>query len=182
MKFIEVTNGPRNWGKFAIGTFDYDDWQTKSAVATVGNRSHLSDRGWTREHKLVLDLQTGEGAIFKIGGLPQADLEKHRIWVCPMFLPFLEWLYKQDVRDLTTLPDHVDLPDAPFSMTGYRRKGPNQADVMDMARLCGLPIGDDVGQYYWRRDLHALVRRNANGTDTLWEPTREVTRPRPDEI
>lgn len=180
LKFIEVTNGPRNWGKFAVGEFSYDDWQTQSAVATVGNSKHLSDRGWTREHKLVLDLQTGEGAIFKMGGMAAADLHKHRIWVCPMFGPFLEWLYQQDTRDLSTLPDHVDLPDAPFYMAMPRNRGPGQAEVMEMAKAFGLPLGDEVGQYYWRRDVHALVRRNANGTDTLWEPTKEVQKVRQD--
>ena len=72
---------------------------------------------------LVVDLETGEGAMFSPGGLAAADLQKHRIWVCPMFEPFLAWLYKQDLSDLTKLPKHVDLPDAPFEMHGYRREG-----------------------------------------------------------
>lgn len=46
--------------------------------------------------------------------------EKHKIWVCPLYEPFLEWLYRQDVRDLGKLPDHVTL-EAPAALWGYRR-------------------------------------------------------------
>jgi hypothetical protein len=45
--------------------------------------------------------------------------------VCPLFEPFLEWLYEQDLTDLSTLPRRVELPDAEFSFTGYRRPGPD---------------------------------------------------------
>ena len=121
VKLVEVTNGERNWGKFLIGAFD-SEWQYRSAID--GN-SIIAGRGWVREHILVLDLQTGEGAIFLPGGRAKNDLDKHRIWVCPMFEPFLEWLYKQP--DPFAIPAHVDLPDAPFSMAGYRRRGPEDA-------------------------------------------------------
>ena len=122
-KLVEVTNGIANWGKFCVGMFD-DEWEYKSVID--GNRL-LAGRGWTRDHLLVLDLQTGEGAIFRPGGLASADLEKHRVWVCPMFEPFLTWLYarsREDVAFFANLPAHVDLPDAPFAMAGYRRPGP----------------------------------------------------------
>lgn len=125
-KFVEATNGARNWGKFMIGRFTSEEWSRK---ANVPNSPHtiqplLCEVGWTPEHIVVMDLQTGEGAIFRPGGFAPADLNKHRIWVCPMFEPFLEWLYKQNLSDLDKLPGHVDLPDAPFAMSGYRREGP----------------------------------------------------------
>jgi hypothetical protein len=41
-----------------------------------------------------------------------------------MFEPFLEWLYAQDLSDLGALPRLVELPDAEFSFSGYRRSGP----------------------------------------------------------
>lgn len=44
------------------------------------------------------------------------------IWICPLFEPFLTWLYQQDLSDLEQLPDTVEI-DAPFSMQGYRRSG-----------------------------------------------------------
>jgi len=131
-KFIEVSNGPRNWGKFMLGRFDREEWARESnlpdadvrATFTHGKWSLLRQRGWTPAHVLVLDLETGEGGVFFPGGSAKADLDKHRIWVCPMYEPFLEWLYGQDLNDLSALPGHVDLPNAPFAMAGYRREGP----------------------------------------------------------
>jgi hypothetical protein len=119
-KFIEATNCPMNWGKFMIGEFTAEEWALRSQV---DDRSIIRGRGWSSKHKLVLDLQTGEGAVFSPGGYAKADLDKHKIWVCPLFEPFLEWFYKQDLSDIDALPTHVDLPDAPFSMSGYRRAG-----------------------------------------------------------
>lgn len=119
--FIEATNGPLNWGKFMLGRFERQEWNYKSEI---DGRSLIGGRGWSPGDLLVLDLQTGEGAIFSPPGSTHADLEKHRIWVCPLFEPFLKWLYKQDLSDLDKLPTHVDLPDAEFMMSGYRRPGP----------------------------------------------------------
>jgi len=117
-KIVEVTNGPRNWGKFLICAFDSElDYRS-----VVDDRRMIASRGWGPEHVLVLDLQTGEGAMFRLGGLASADLDKHRIWVCPMFEPFLTWLYQQP--DPFAIPAHVDLPEAEFAMAGYRRPGP----------------------------------------------------------
>lgn len=144
-KIIEAgqsAEGP-NWGKFLLGRLDVE-WQVRSGLAEVarqateevggpgsydpGPRPHtaplLAEVGWDRRHLWVLDLQTGEGAFFRPGGLARADLHKHKIWVCPMFEPFLEWLYRQDLSDLDALPSFVSLPDAPFDFAGYRRPGP----------------------------------------------------------
>jgi hypothetical protein len=81
----------------------------------VGTPAHvplLDIIGWTNKHRLVLDLQTGEGNIFYAvpSGYPKADLDKHKVWVCPLFEPFLGWLYQQDLTDVTHLPDSVTLP------------------------------------------------------------------------
>lgn len=123
-KIVEVTNGPLNWGKMLVGRLDWE-WSRESAVAH-GQRL-LAAIGWNPDQVLVLDLQTREGAVFRPGGCAAADLEKHRVWVCPMFQPFLEWLYTQDLSDLDRLPDHVDLKDAPFAWSGHRRPGPPEA-------------------------------------------------------
>jgi hypothetical protein len=130
-QIVEVTNGPKNWGKFLIGQFD-SEWQRESAIvndtlAEMGvsvSRGLLKVVGWTPLHFLLVDLQTGEGAIFKKGGLAHADLQKHKVWVCPMFEPFLAWLYERS--SLADLPAQVDLPNAPFAMSGYRRPGQEQ--------------------------------------------------------
>lgn len=127
-KIIEVTNNDQNWGKFMLLRPD-TEWSVFSqidppeplrGVRTLGLLARL---GWTPEHLWVLDLQTGEGANFRAGGLAAADLNKHKIWVCPMFEPFLTWLYRQDLADLAKLPDLVNLLDAPFEFRGYRRPG-----------------------------------------------------------
>ena len=63
--------------------------------------------------------------MFRPGGMPKADLDQHRVWVCPMFEPFLAWLYEfADASDwFDRLPELVELPNAPASMQGYRREG-----------------------------------------------------------
>lgn len=127
-KIIEVTNEHFNWGKFLLGR-PHEEWQRTVQVGgdpTAGRSLLLARCGWTRDHIWVLDLQTGEGAFFKPGGAAKADLEKHRIWVCPMFEPFLEWLYEQDLSDLDALPDALNFSreEAPEAFAGYRRQGP----------------------------------------------------------
>lgn len=64
---IEATNGPQNWGKFLIGRFD-SEWRTESKVMAdsgLPGRSILSTRGWSKEHIIVFDLETNEGAAFR---------------------------------------------------------------------------------------------------------------------
>jgi len=131
IKLIEVTNGPQNWGKFLLGRFD-DEWEYKSVI---DGRSIIGGRGWDRDTLLVLDLQTGEGALFRPGGLASADLNKHKIWVCPMYEPFLTWLWAQ--KNPFDIPAHVDLPEAEFQMAGYRRPGPEVPEVP--GRVCENP-------------------------------------------
>lgn len=114
-----------NWGKFLIGQFDVE-WNHRSAVDP--GRLLLPAIGTNPACVWVLDLQTHEGASFRPGGHAGADLQKHRIWVCPMYQPMLEWLYKQpcmllEIPDIEQLPAFVELADAPFEMSGYRRSG-----------------------------------------------------------
>lgn len=136
-KIIEASNrdaGGFNWGKFMVARFT-DEWLRKPAVRVDGEHMPssaatplLARCGWTHDHILVMDLQTGEGALFRPGGYAKSDLDqKHRIWVCPLFEPFLTWLYEQPLGDLAALPAHVTL-DAPSAMQGYRRKGGEKAD------------------------------------------------------
>lgn len=122
-KFIEAHDGAKfNWGKFMLGRWDATECGYRSAI---DSNPLIRGRGWGAEHLLVLDLQTGEGAMFaiKAHGLPSSDLNKHEVWVCPMFEPFLGWLYKQDVTDLDKLPSLVDLGKVETAMYGYRRAG-----------------------------------------------------------
>lgn len=130
--FFEVTN-TFNWGKFAVGQFEGSEWSYQSVVENddMGvSTSLLRGRGWSPDHLWVMDLQTGEAALFMAGGNAHADLDRHKIWVCPMFEPFLAWLYKQDLRCLDALPPHVEFTEAeaPSAMQGYRRPGPKLED------------------------------------------------------
>jgi len=125
--------GRGNHGKFLVGRFTREEWARRSAV---DNFLLLGGRGWSEDHILVLDLQTGEGAIFKPGGLARADLTKHRVWVCPLFEPFLEWLYQQDLTDLSKLPRLVEFPNAEFALHGYRRTGPEDSDSESPTTNC----------------------------------------------
>lgn len=121
--FIEVTNNEKNWGKFLLIRFDEFDAKYQSVFS---GRSLLASIGWNKQQIIVFDLQTQEGAGFRPGGYVKADIQKHKIWVCPMFEPFLEWLYKQDLTDITKLPPSVNLPDAEFALFGYRREGKHE--------------------------------------------------------
>jgi hypothetical protein len=123
-KFIEVTNGPNNWGKFMVARFG-TEYTYLSRIAAI---PLLEGIGWDSRHIIVFDLQTCEGAAFLPGGKAKYDLEKHRIWVCPLFEPFREWLYKRQLDDVTALPDTLDLPDATSALAGYRRKGPQKVE------------------------------------------------------
>lgn len=120
-RFVEASNG-LNWGKFLVGRFEAEEWALRSQV---DDRGLIYGRGWTPEHVIVWDLQTGEGSIFAPHGSAAADLNKHRIWVCPLFEPFLIWLYDQDLTVLQELPSYIALPDTPGALFGYRRPGPN---------------------------------------------------------
>jgi hypothetical protein len=119
-KFIEVTNGNRNWGKFLLLRFDSEQ---EYVSAMDPPHKLLWAIGWNEKAIWVLDLATREGAAFVPSGFATADLDKHRVWVCPMFAPFLNWLYEQKFTRLEQLPALVDIPEAPFAMAGYRRTG-----------------------------------------------------------
>jgi hypothetical protein len=133
---VQSLEHPGNWGKFLLGEPD-TEWLRESKADPAGGWPLLGRIGWTAQHLWVLDLQTGEGAFFRPGGSARADLEKHRVWVCPLFEPFLEWLYDrylEDPRlDIGSLPDVIELPGAEFAFAGYRRPGPEEA------RLCPPP-------------------------------------------
>jgi hypothetical protein len=73
--------------------------------------------GWRAEHA---------GAVFKPGGYAKGDLDKHAVWVCPLFEPFLGWLYAQDSADIEKLPALVKIKSPVSALYGYRRPGPGE--------------------------------------------------------
>jgi hypothetical protein len=132
---VNTTSGGLNWGKFGVGLFGPEEWAWRSATTDESGDtspySVLRRQGWGPEHLWVMDLATGEGALFQPGGLARADLKKHQIWVCVLYEAFLTWLYEQararsnklTEADLESLPKLIDL-DAPSDSAGYRRPGP----------------------------------------------------------
>jgi hypothetical protein len=144
-KFVEARSEQGNWGKFMLGWFDRAEWERSSNIL---DGSLLRTVGWGEGHMLVLDLQTGEGAVMPHGGYAHADLAKHAVWVCPLFEPFLEWLWAQAPVQIDELPDVV-LLDHPLETHGYRRPGPKFA-CMD----CGSP---DVMAIGWNPTEEELV-------------------------
>jgi hypothetical protein len=126
VRMIEAVSSQEfNHGKFMLLR-----WDTELEYrSVVDQHSLIHGRGWTSDHLWVMDLQTGEGACFRPGGIASADLDNHKVWVCPMFEPFLEWLYQQDLTDITELPSLVKLSpeaDRHCAMSGYRREGKRQ--------------------------------------------------------
>lgn len=136
-KFVEVSN-TFNWGKFLVCRFTPEEWAVRSEV-DPGQRL-LAGRGWSQQHLWVLDLQTGEGAYFRPGGLAKADLERHRIWVCPMYEVFLGVLYAHPewCDDITKIPSFVKLEGEEArqasAVYGHRREGPDAKERDKVAK------------------------------------------------
>lgn len=179
-KIIEATNDNKNWGKFLVMRPDVE-WERGAKIeGSESRRPLLAQRGWTPEHIWVLDLETGEGACFRPKGLARADLNKHRVWVCPLFEPFLTWLYTQELSDLQALPDVVNLPDAPFDYAGYRREGPKASDLELVERVATLEKAlDDLMQrteaHLQRIDMrHLRARRSTADERSMDEEYRAM--------
>jgi hypothetical protein len=98
------------WGTFLIGKMD-TEWIRASRVGgSPVTRPLLSLCGWPLNAVWVLDLQTGEGALFLPGGPPAQLNGKRRIRAGPLYEPFLKWLDTQDVTNIAGLPELVELP------------------------------------------------------------------------
>lgn len=129
-KFVEVSD-QMNWCKAMVRRFGEADRAVRSRVregvplleAVDANRRLKT--GEVGRKLLVVDLQTEEGAIFVPSpeGDPKADLERHAIWVCPLFLAFLRWLYAHP--DFEAIPALIELPNGDgVHFQGWRRPGP----------------------------------------------------------
>lgn len=119
-KIIEATSDWA-WSKFLLLRLTRVELDYMSRVG--GSRLFS---GYNSTDILVVDVDTGEGAFFSPGGHVQADLTHHAIWHGPLFKGFLSWLYKQDLTDLTSLPDHLDLA----GNEGHAERAPGPLDVL----------------------------------------------------
>jgi hypothetical protein len=128
-KFVEAGHGerPGNWGKFLVARFDAAEWTEPARYPGCDYPCLIASQSWAEDMVWVMDLATQEGAGFMPGGLAEADLQRHQIRVCPLFEPFLVWLYEFVAEHAETwwqdLPRTLDLPDADFVLFGYRRPG-----------------------------------------------------------
>ncbi len=141
-KFVEAGHGPHggNWGKFMVGR--YTDVELAEPARFPGcerARRLVNLTGPGRQDIWVLDLQTGEGARFPIEFASTTDvrhqLNKHRIHICPLYEPFLAFLYGYiDAHRRTwweDLPRVVEMPAAEFRLFGRRRPGPAASGYPD---------------------------------------------------
>jgi hypothetical protein len=173
-RFYFETVNALNWGKFMICQFEGADFAERSVVDDITFQGLLDGQGWGPDHLLVFDLATGEGALFRPGGLAAADLMKHKIWVCPMFEPFLEWLYEQDLSDLSALPRRIELPEAPMAAAGYRRPGPGLTIDAVRERLANY-VPCICGPEYTERNLEDPACRFHDAMDAIDSLAEERT-------
>ncbi len=150
LKFVEAghpvdaqTGFGGNWGKFAVGRWSNEELREKTKFPGCEGQYITSLRGHGMTHVWLFDLQTGEGARFHTNNpIPvdvRSQLKDHQIWVCPMFEPFMVWLWHHmTVTGLDWwehLPRTIELPDAPFDTAGYRRAGPDAAILERFERI-----------------------------------------------
>ena len=166
--FIEASNGPQNYGKFMLQQFTVEENTMRSQLPGWEHQTLRNACGWSSTSIWVLDLQTGEGARFEGHGVARYDLSQHKIWVCPLFEPFLTWLYDQDLQDITKLPRHIDLPEAPAAFRGYRRPGGVSPTV---GCLFEIVAGEHEG---WRGELTSVtgLRGVVAGKERSLDPTQ----------
>jgi hypothetical protein len=122
-KIIEVCQPqPINWGKFMLAQFDYNETSYVSAVTNSPLLVEIGYGGDIATWLWVFDLQTGEGAIFPVlnRGSIRHDLDKHKIQVCFLYEPLLEWLYQNYDGDIDKIPGYLEI-DAPKGLQDHHR-------------------------------------------------------------
>lgn len=167
-KIVEaVGGGDFNWGKFMVLQWEAEDWDRTSVVVKEydgRDRRLLPYIGHNAGDLTIIDLQTCEGAVFSPGGLASADLNKHRVWVCVLFEPFLDWLYQfynthyaNEGRpfDVLDIPDKLEFQSHPRELQGFRREGP----LHELLKKC--LEGDDPEL----RDLASKTWEGVHGPD-----------------
>lgn len=142
--FVEVTHGTEmgNWGKFQLLQLQIEDVTYQSEVHKQMGESAplLRQIGFQRNYIWFLDLQTLEGVAMPP---PNGDaathvkyyLDKHQIWVCLLYEPFVSWFWQQGFKSIKECPPLVELPDAPGGLHGYRRGGPDYQRLREVTKI-----------------------------------------------
>lgn len=115
-KIIEGSDGAL-YGKWLVGQLDQIELGATTALPGFEGTQRIWTFGGARKFgahpgaRLVLDLQTSQGGVFipDSKSSADADLDKSKLWVCPLFRQFFCWLYQQDVSDVSALPSFIDL-------------------------------------------------------------------------
>lgn len=127
-RMIECTDAAKfNYGRFMVGWFNSEEAGRRELIE--GEPGQLLMHRWPRNAFMVLDLVTGEGALFTPIGLVYQLNEKHQVWVCPLFEHFLAWLeqFLKEGGDATVharlaeLPATLELPTGEYALFGHRR-------------------------------------------------------------
>lgn len=87
-KIIEASTGI-NWGRFLLQRFEASERAHRSHFEPI---SIWKDSPPPQTALWVLDLITGEGALFDLAKPLEEQLAQHQVWVCVLFEPFLAWL------------------------------------------------------------------------------------------
>lgn len=123
-QFAEVTDGIA-YGKFMVARLDTAELNAPSAMPEAPPGTRLltySGRRRMNDHTtLVIDLQRGTAAAWPLNG-PVSNarhyLTEHlrglERLVCPMYIPFVGWLYEQDQwgmgeGSINTIPRYIDM-------------------------------------------------------------------------
>ncbi len=170
---------PRTWGRFLLGRMDVEweapsaiddaarrvlgaDWQNPERATTVLSQCHYSKRG----HLLVLDLSTGEGAVFNLDGWPNTELQSHKIRVSPMFQPLLDWLsYRLYLEDLDALPAFVRLHVDPNELVRREHAILALEPVDRVARRLAVSLSRAPKRSGWKRPADIAVVLRALASD-----------------
>lgn len=92
-KLIETTD-MFNHGKFLVGQMEGFELTQYLAIKDDGRQlSHVLHASPSKFW--VLDCATCEGAFFDFSNDAYYQLERHQVWVCPMFPLFLEWAFEK---------------------------------------------------------------------------------------
>lgn len=123
-KIVEATQG-LNFGKFLVGELDEKEIAHPSSIDVGKSTIRACGFGDVGRWRWVMDLQTREGIFVQFGGVAVNDLNKHQVWVCPMFEPTLVKLYEYGSAPVESLPDLIELPaDVGGALYGHRRNAP----------------------------------------------------------
>lgn len=108
------------YGKFLIGVFD-EEYHYQPRLAGTMGPNILRQEGIDLGSFLLLDLsKPGCGAIFKHDPKSVAayDVRMRGVPCCWLYVPFLDWVYQQDLADFDQWPELIHFENRPSVIRG----------------------------------------------------------------